>query len=281
MNKIIQKQEIVPPWIEKQQELVKETERWRGRLRNDWKRYASRVIASEGGTVEEKVRRAEEYARGEERVNPKKGKKERLSQIDGEGRLVGEVVVEEKAVGEEERTGKGGDTITVVVSEQVPAATGQAASPPSSPSPSHLQPPSPSQPQPLPQPFRSSTYLATELPYHTLSISHLNTLTRSYNLLAPSLAQKPYFSLERELLACYADVAPLLAGEIRERARMPDGRGIEGGGGNGDDGVWGRFTGGGGAGGRERVRVVEDRRGRYGVREWWRETFGRGKSGKG
>ena len=298
MNKIIQKQEIVPPWIEKQQELVKETERWRGRLRNDWKRYASRVIASEGGTLGEKVRRAEGYARGEERVNPKRGKKERLSQIDGEGRLVGEVVVEENAVGGEDGRWEGGNTTTVVVSEQVPPATpGQAASPLSSPL-SNSDPPttttssSPSappsshpQPQSLPQPFRSPSYLLTENPYHTLSITHLNTLTRSYNLLAPQLAQKPYFSLERELLACYADVAPLLAGEIRERATRPasiGGKGGEGeGGGDGDgDGVWGRFTG-RGKGARERIKVVEDRRGKYGVREWWREVFGGKEKGKG
>ncbi|KAB8336815.1 hypothetical protein FH972_021124 [Carpinus fangiana] len=38
MNKIIQKQQIVPPWIEKQQELVTEAARFRGRLRNDWLR---------------------------------------------------------------------------------------------------------------------------------------------------------------------------------------------------------------------------------------------------
>src|SRR5665213_2062335 len=44
LNKIIQKQEIVPPWIEKQQELVKNTASFRSRLRNDWRRHAARVI---------------------------------------------------------------------------------------------------------------------------------------------------------------------------------------------------------------------------------------------
>ena len=39
MNKIIQKQDIVPPWIEKQQELVTTASRFRSRLRADWRRY--------------------------------------------------------------------------------------------------------------------------------------------------------------------------------------------------------------------------------------------------
>lgn len=55
MNKIIQKQEIVPPWIEKQQELVKAAAVFRSRLRADWKRHAARVIASKGGSLEDQV----------------------------------------------------------------------------------------------------------------------------------------------------------------------------------------------------------------------------------
>lgn len=58
MNKIIQKQEIVPPWIEKQQELVKSATVFRSRIRKDWKRHAARVIASKGGGLQEQVRRA-------------------------------------------------------------------------------------------------------------------------------------------------------------------------------------------------------------------------------
>ena len=38
MNKMIQRQDIVPPWIEKQQELVKTANVFRGRLRADWVR---------------------------------------------------------------------------------------------------------------------------------------------------------------------------------------------------------------------------------------------------
>ncbi|KAL8864673.1 MAG: hypothetical protein Q9174_007265, partial [Haloplaca sp. 1 TL-2023] len=87
MNKIIQKQEIVPPWIEKQQELVKEAQAFRSRLRNDWKRHAARVIASKGGTTESQIKRAEAYATAEAAQNPKPAKVEALSEIDSEGRL--------------------------------------------------------------------------------------------------------------------------------------------------------------------------------------------------
>lgn len=38
--------------------------------------------------------------------------------------------------------------------------------------------------------------------------------------MAPDLAKKPYFSLSRELRACFADVAPQLPAEIRERAQV-------------------------------------------------------------
>jgi hypothetical protein len=43
MNKIIQKQEIVPPWIEKQQELASAASKFRTRLRADWKRQVFTV----------------------------------------------------------------------------------------------------------------------------------------------------------------------------------------------------------------------------------------------
>ncbi|MCJ1424191.1 hypothetical protein MMC29_002078, partial [Sticta canariensis] len=81
MNKIIQKQEIVPPWIEKQQELVKEAAIFRARLRADWKRHAVRVIASKGGSLEEQVRRARAYAAAEVTMNSKSQKVEALSEI--------------------------------------------------------------------------------------------------------------------------------------------------------------------------------------------------------
>ena len=87
MNKIIQKQEIVPPWIEKQQELVKSAAVFRGRIRKDWKRHAARVIASKGGGLEAQVRRAEAYTAAEAANNPKSKKTETMTEIDHEGKL--------------------------------------------------------------------------------------------------------------------------------------------------------------------------------------------------
>ena len=48
MNKMIQRQDLVPPWIEKQQELLKAARVFRTRLRSDWRRYVARMIAAEG-----------------------------------------------------------------------------------------------------------------------------------------------------------------------------------------------------------------------------------------
>jgi hypothetical protein len=50
-----------------------------------------------------------------------------------------------------------------------------------------------------------------------LQIKTINDLTRSYNLQAPRVAQKPYLNLERELNSCYSDVTPSLADEILRR----------------------------------------------------------------
>ena len=87
MNKIIQKQEIVPPWIEKQQELVKAAAVFRSRLRADWKRHAARVIASKGGPLEAQIRRAEAYAAAEAALNPRITKQEALTEINADGKL--------------------------------------------------------------------------------------------------------------------------------------------------------------------------------------------------
>src|SRR5207253_114988 len=131
-------------WIEKQQDLIRARDVFRARLRVEWKRHAARVIASQGGSLEEQVARAERYSAVEKVI-------------------------------------------------QVPVETARespedAKAPPSS------------------EPFRDPSWLKTERSYHTLAVENLNNLTRSYNLLAPELAKKPYFSLERELNACYLDV---------------------------------------------------------------------------
>ena len=282
MNKIIQKQDIVPPWIEKQQELVKAAAVFRGRLRADWKRHAPRVIASKGGSLQEQIQRAEAYALAEKIHNPKAPKVEAVSTINSEGRI-GQVTVTETTEIEVEAptttTNPESQATQIILPETLTLARAPAEistitiSDSTSPSP---QPPSlntlrPTPPSPSPAPFRDPPYLQTEQAYHALSIQTLNTLTRSYNLLAPALAQKPYFSLPRELNACFADVAPLLPAEIRERARAPSGGGmVDDGGGRGrSGGVLERF------GGKE-VRVWDSRRPEYGFREFWKDLWGRG-----
>lgn len=114
-------------------------------------------------------------------------------------------------------------------------------------------------------PFRDPDWLATESSYHALAISNLNTITRAYNLMAPELARKPYFSLDRELRLCYADVAPQVADEIRMRASAPA-RQTPGLGGK-EAGVLEKFGGGG------KSVVFDERKPRYGLKEFWRDLF--------
>lgn len=193
MNKMIKKQEMVPPWIEKQQEVVKAATVFRARLRNDWKRHAARMIASRGGPLEEQVRTAEEYARAEEVHNPRRRNSDQVSVPTNTTDDVVMVAMRQEAI--------------PVSPADVPAPTPAAAA---------------SEPEVmLTRPFRDPDWEATERSYMELAVSNMNTLTRAYNLMAPELAKKPYFSLERELKACFADVAPLVAGEIRDRARRP------------------------------------------------------------
>jgi len=118
---------------------------------------------------------------------------------------------------------------------------------------------------PLPPPFRDPEWEKAESSYLNLAISNLNTLTRSYNLMAPDLAKKPYYSLERELKSCYADVAPQLPQEIIERARAPvkklkDTVGAK------EGGIMERFA-------TNNAKVYDSKRPPYGFRELWRDLF--------
>ncbi|KAJ5807991.1 hypothetical protein N7474_009260 [Penicillium riverlandense] len=185
MNKIIQKQEIVPPWIEKQQELAMELSRFRQRLRSEWRRHAARLIASKGGSLEAQMRRAMGYAAAEVRLAEQAKLKKSLSED------VTEATAEPNKDGSSVSTDEAGES-----------SVGRA---------------SPDEIAHLP-PLRDPDYLAIERSYHELAVEHLNKLTRSYNLQAPRSAQKPYISLERELKSCYADIAPQLAEEIKRRS---------------------------------------------------------------
>ncbi|KAF5673036.1 hypothetical protein FHETE_3521 [Fusarium heterosporum] len=209
MNKMIQRQDMVPPWIEKQQELAKELATFRSRMRNDWRRFAARMIASRGGSLQEQIRRAEEYAAAEEVHNPITRKK-----VDGE---VQELKDASPVVG---------------------------------------------------RPFRDLDWEKTEAAYHKLSVERLNTLTRSYNLMAPDLAKKPYFSLERELKACFAEVAPTIAREIQNRATGGKARSLGGGKASKQTGLLEALTGG------DNVKIhVEAQEKAYGMKEWWRDLW--------
>jgi hypothetical protein len=210
MNKMIQRQDIVPPWIEKQQELVKAANVFRARLRNDWKRTAARTIASRGGSLEEQMRMAARYAEAEKIHNPKR---RAVEQISVPTNATNDPVMVK--ITQEAPSSTGNPTIQISLETKDVAVTISEAT-------SETPTPQPEPPRiPLPAPFRIPTWEAAEASYLNLAVTNLNSLTRSYNLMAPELAKKPYFSLERELKSCYADVAPQLAGEIKDRATRP------------------------------------------------------------
>ncbi|KAI9821345.1 MAG: hypothetical protein M1826_000716 [Phylliscum demangeonii] len=238
MNKIIQKQQIVPPWIEKQQELARAVNTFRDRLRSDWKRHAARTIASGGGTLQAQISRAAGYAAAERRLAP--AARKRPAEVE-----------EERGISQADHS--------------VTVAAGAAITPP-------MTGPSPYPLSPLPPPFRDPAWEESERSYQALSISNINTLTRSYNLMAPDMAKKPYFTLERELRACYADVAPQLVNEIHERARAPviqvekvDHR---------PGGMLEKFGG-------HKAQVYDSRKPKYGFREFLRDLWRSSKAAGG
>jgi hypothetical protein len=210
MNKMIQRQDIVPPWIEKQQELVKAANVFRARLRNDWKRTAARTIASRGGSLQEQMQMAARYAEAEKIHNPKR---RAVEQISVPTNATNDPVMVK--ITQEAPSSTGSPTIQISLETKDSAVTiseTRSETPALQPEPPRI---------PLPAPFRIPTWETAEASYLNLAVTNLNSLTRSYNLMAPELAKKPYFSLERELKSCYADVAPQLAGEIKDRATRP------------------------------------------------------------
>lgn len=222
MNRIIQKQDIVPPWIEKQQDLARAVRIFRERLRVDWKRHVSRIISSAGGSVDEQCRRAEEYAAGE-------------------ARLAG---IEDRA-----RKLERGEEIDPLDKEATSGSSSTAV-------------------------FRDPTWEKTELQYHKLAIENLNSITRSYNLMAPELAKKPYFILEREMKNCFRDTAPLIAGEIRERAKIPPRRVAEFQRGSSPGALFDKL------GASEKVVVYDSTKPNYGFKELFKDAFSGWKWGR-
>lgn len=256
MNKMIQRQEIVPPWIEKQQQLVKATNVFRARLRNDWKRHAARTIASRGGSLQEQMQTADRYAEAEKVYNPKKRAVEQMSVPTN----ATEDPVMVNIIQEVQPSNSGSTIIQVAVegkNEEV-AITESSSPPPMEPQPE----PSPA---PLPALFRIPSWEAAELSYLKLSIENLNSITRSYNLMAPDLAKKPYFSLDRELKSCYADVAPQLAEAIKERAARPSKDLVEKIG-HRPGSVLERFS-------SDKAVIYDSKRPLYGFKEFWNDLW--------
>ncbi|KAM3416461.1 hypothetical protein BST61_g8056 [Cercospora zeina] len=270
MNKMIKKQEIVPPWIEKQQEVIATANTFRKRLRSDWRRHVSRAITSRGGSLESHVKLAEEYAFAESLENPSKEQIEKMNAIDNQGHLSQITISGELKPGNSDDATQTDEEIKVLeqtfnddgtlksTEEQINVHTQHTVL---------SQAPPPDAPRrPTVPPFRDSQWEKTELSYHRLAIKQLNDLTRSYNLMAPNLAKKPYFSLERELRSCFADVAPQVAAAIHDRATAPKVKGVE---------VIGHRAGSvldkfamDGAG-----HVYDERKPQYGFREFWRDLF--------
>ncbi|KAH7396705.1 hypothetical protein DE146DRAFT_720068 [Phaeosphaeria sp. MPI-PUGE-AT-0046c] len=279
MNKIIQRQEIVPPWIEKQQELTAAASKFRSRLRAEWKRYAARMIASKGGTLQDQMRRAEAYAKAELISNPMKHKQEVLTAVEDGGQLSqislsGELkatsppgsstdtplVITEKIVAEKITLGDP----SVEFASSPPPKTEDTTTTQTIEVPVNVPTPSVS---PAPFPFRDPDWERIESGYHAVAIADLNSKARSYNLQAPELAKRPYFNLQRELNSCFADVAPQLAQAILDRARAPPKR-VEGfGQGGADKGMLSNLVGG-------PVRVRDERTTKqYGFRQFWKDLW--------
>ena len=273
MNRIIQRQDIVPPWIEKQQEVAKMANSFRQRLRNDWRRHAARMIASEGGSLFDQMKKAEAFARAEEKVNPRRRQsdgvvpatatddvvmakmREQAKEVDGIAAALKDMKAELEsaaaaAAGGEEKSSERG--------------TGEAENTGAE----HEQQ---QNLHDLPMvPYRDPVWEKAEKSYLELSIKQLNDTTRSYNLMAPNLAKKPYYSLQRELLACYADIAPQLANEIKQRATRPRGSGLKVNVGvyeKKGDGLMGHF-------GKDDVKIHLERNEKaYGLKEWWSDVW--------
>jgi hypothetical protein len=258
MNKMIQRQDIVPPWIEKQQELVKAANVFRARLRNDWKRHAARTIASRGGSLQEQMGLADRYAEAEKVHNHKRRAVEQISiptNATSDPVMV-KITQEAPSTSSPEKPAiqisletKNGEVTVLEPTTDTDTSTPILETPRA----------------PLPAPFRIPTWEAAELSYLKLAITNLNSLTRSYNLMAPELAKKPYFSLERELKSCYADAAPQLAGEIEERATRPVKELVEKIG-HTPGSVLDRFAG-------ERANVYDSKKPLYGWKEFWNDLW--------
>ena len=95
--------------------------------------------------------------------------------------------------------------------------------------------------------------------------SHLTR--RRSPLKRPELAKRGYFSLDRELDNCYADVAPLIADAIKDRATRPA-KSMTENMGNSPGSILDRF----GKQGHT-AKIYESKSPHYGFKEFWRDLF--------
>ncbi|EER41868.1 conserved hypothetical protein [Histoplasma capsulatum H143] len=65
-NEIIQKQDIIPPWIEKEQRMAKDIERFWKQLRNDWGKH---IVQLNARSLESQILRAQGYVAAEARLD--------------------------------------------------------------------------------------------------------------------------------------------------------------------------------------------------------------------
>ena len=230
----------------------------------------SRVIASRGGNPQSQMRLAEEYAFAESMQNPSRQQIEKLNAVDGQGHMSQitiagtlntastddattmdeEIKIMEQTFNDDGSLKPAEEKVKVVAEQQLLTQ----------------QPPPDALRGLTVSPFRDPQWEETERSYQTLAIKQLNDLTRSYNLMAPNLAKKPYFSLERELRTCFADVAPQVAAAIRERALAPKVKGVEVVG-HKPGSVLEKFS-------VDRAsHVYDERKPQYGFKQFWRDLF--------
>ena len=197
------------------------------------------MIASHGGTLEEQMNRAKEHARAEAIHNPRRRDVDEISVPANSSDDPARVESRRSACDYKPKQG-GPDTGEISLD---PAIT----------------------------PFRDPSWEMTENSYITLAIERLNSITRTYNLMAPDLAKKPYFTMQRELDTCFADVAPLLADAIRERVTRPP-KPLLDMGGSSSMGTLER------PGGQKPAQVDGSKAPKFGLREIWRDFWKPGPS---
>jgi hypothetical protein len=224
---------------------------------------------------------AEEFAFAESVYNPSTKKEETLNAVDSSGHmsqisLSGQLKVPDQSQSSAADDAGVDNEIRIVeqtfnddgtlksTPEQTIKVVAEQASPHTE---AQVTPAAPRQPTvPL---FRDPRWEQTERAYLNAALANLNNLARTYNLMAPPMARKPYYYLDRELKSCFADVAPQVAAAIKERALAPKVKGVEIIG-HKPGGVLDKFS------LDQKAKVFDDQRPEYGFKEFWKDLFASG-----